>query len=291
MCRPAWRRRSRMRRSESSPASSTNGASSATCRRRFVKWQHIGFNRALAGTPERRWTRSSASWSGAGVVGLAAARALALAGREVLVLEAEDLVGSQTSSRNSEVIHAGIYYPQGSAKARLCVQGRERLYAFCADRGVPYRRLGKIIVATGDDQRGRLAGIAAAAVANGVDRPAAAGGGGPRGRSSRRSRGRRPPLAVHRDRRQPRLHAGAAGRGRGARGDGGAAHPRHGGTAGGASGFEVTAEGGGAVTRLRARWLVNAAGLGAGRGGGGDRGAGAGAPRGRCTTARAATSA
>ena len=72
---------------------------------------------------------------GAGVVGLAAARALALLGREVVVLEAEGLIGSQTSSRNSEVIHAGIYYPKGSAKARLCVQGREMLYAFCAARG------------------------------------------------------------------------------------------------------------------------------------------------------------
>ena len=85
---------------------------------------------------------------GAGVVGLAVARALAQAGREVVILEAEDAIGTHTSSRNSEVIHAGIYYPKGSAKARLCVRGKHLLYAYCAARGVPHRRLGKIIVAT-----------------------------------------------------------------------------------------------------------------------------------------------
>jgi L-2-hydroxyglutarate oxidase LhgO len=106
---------------------------------------------------------------GAGVVGLAVARALALQGREVVVLEREGLVGSHTSSRNSEVIHAGIYYPRGSAKARLCVRGRGLLYAYCAARGVAHRRLGKIIVATGPDQEAALDGIAAAAAANGVD--------------------------------------------------------------------------------------------------------------------------
>ena len=105
---------------------------------------------------------------GAGVVGLAVARALALAGREVVVLEAERLIGSHTSSRNSEVIHAGIYYPQGSAKARLCVRGREMLYRYCAAHGVPHRRAGKIIVATEPEQEGALAGIATAAAANGA---------------------------------------------------------------------------------------------------------------------------
>ena len=95
---------------------------------------------------------------GAGVVGLAVARALAVAGREVVVLEREGLIGSHTSSRNSEVIHAGIYYPQGSAKARLCVKGREMLYAYCAARGVPHRRLGKIIVATEHGPDGRARG-------------------------------------------------------------------------------------------------------------------------------------
>src|SRR5690349_7674936 len=76
---------------------------------------------------------------GAGVVGLAVARALALQGREVLVLEAAGGIGTGTSSRNSEVIHAGIYYPAGSLKARLCVQGKQLLYAYCHDRGIPHR--------------------------------------------------------------------------------------------------------------------------------------------------------
>lgn len=105
---------------------------------------------------------------GAGVVGLAVGRALAGAGREVIVLERETLIGSHTSSRNSEVIHAGIYYPRGSAKARLCVRGKEMLYAYCASRGVPHKRLGKIIVATDPRQTGDLEGIVAKAAANGV---------------------------------------------------------------------------------------------------------------------------
>jgi L-2-hydroxyglutarate oxidase LhgO len=85
---------------------------------------------------------------GAGVVGLAVARALALAGREVVILEAADAIGTGTSSRNSEVIHAGLYYTPGSLKARLCVQGRDLLYAYCATHGVDHRRCGKLIVAT-----------------------------------------------------------------------------------------------------------------------------------------------
>jgi L-2-hydroxyglutarate oxidase LhgO len=112
--------------------------------------------------------RTDAVVVGAGVVGLAVARALALAGREVIVLERERLIGSHTSSRNSEVIHAGIYYPRGSRKAAFCVRGREMLYAYCATHGVPHRRLGKIIVATEPEQEAALAGIAAAAAANGV---------------------------------------------------------------------------------------------------------------------------
>ena len=106
---------------------------------------------------------------GAGVVGLAVARALALAGREVMVLEAADAIGTGTSSRNSEVIHAGIYYPPGSLKARLCVQGKAQLYGYCAERGVGHQRCGKLVVATSEAQVARLAGIVAKASANGVN--------------------------------------------------------------------------------------------------------------------------
>lgn len=106
---------------------------------------------------------------GAGVIGLAVARALAARGREVLILEAEGAFGTGISARNSEVIHAGIYYPAGSLKARLCVAGRGRLYAYCGERGIPHRRCGKLIVAGDEAQRGQLDRIAAAAAANGVD--------------------------------------------------------------------------------------------------------------------------
>ena len=105
---------------------------------------------------------------GAGVVGLAVARELALAGREVVVLEAETTFGSITSARNSEVIHAGIYYPTGSLRARLCVQGKAMLYDYCASHGVAHRRCGKLIVATTDDERPALAQLQATATANGV---------------------------------------------------------------------------------------------------------------------------
>lgn len=105
---------------------------------------------------------------GAGVVGLAVARALALAGQEVMVLEAENAIGTGTSSRNSEVIHAGIYYPAGSLKAQLCVQGKKLLYAYCNERGVGYRRCGKLIVATSPEQVAQLGQIQAKALANGV---------------------------------------------------------------------------------------------------------------------------
>ena len=100
---------------------------------------------------------------GAGVVGLAVARALALQGREVMVLEAADAVGTGTSSRNSEVIHAGIYYPAGSLKARLCVQGKAMLYDYCEARGIGHRRCGKLIVATSEAEVPELAGIIAKA--------------------------------------------------------------------------------------------------------------------------------
>jgi L-2-hydroxyglutarate oxidase LhgO len=106
---------------------------------------------------------------GAGVVGLGVARALALAGREVLVLEAANAIGTETSSRNSEVVHAGIYYAHGSLKARLCVAGRDALYAYCGERGIAAQPLGKLIVATDADQIGTLMELRRFAERNGVD--------------------------------------------------------------------------------------------------------------------------
>jgi L-2-hydroxyglutarate oxidase LhgO len=106
---------------------------------------------------------------GAGVVGLGIARALALAGREVIVIDAADGIGTGTSSRNSEVIHAGLYYPPGSLKAELCLRGRNLLYPYCAAHGVEHRRCGKLIVATREEDRARLDAIAARARACGVD--------------------------------------------------------------------------------------------------------------------------
>jgi L-2-hydroxyglutarate oxidase LhgO len=106
---------------------------------------------------------------GAGVVGLAVARALALAGREVLILDAAEGIGTATSSRNSEVIHAGIYYPAGSLMARFCVAGRRMLYALCAEKGVPHRNCGKLIVATNAREDDMLAGIKRRAEVNGVE--------------------------------------------------------------------------------------------------------------------------
>ncbi len=93
---------------------------------------------------------------GGGVVGLAVAAAAARAGRTVVVLERHDGWGRETTSRNSEVIHAGLYYPPGSHKARLCVEGRERLYARCAERGIPHRKLGKLVVACAEAERDGL---------------------------------------------------------------------------------------------------------------------------------------
>ena len=105
---------------------------------------------------------------GAGVIGLAVARALALKGREVVVVEAAETIGTGASSRNSEVIHAGIYYPTESLKARLCVKGRQLLYAYCAAHGIEHRRCGKLIVATEDSQIPALEDLRARARANGV---------------------------------------------------------------------------------------------------------------------------
>ncbi len=105
---------------------------------------------------------------GAGVIGLAVGRALAMRGLEVVVVEAASAIGTETSSRNSEVIHAGIYYPVGSLKARLCVSGRQLLYAYCEEKGIRHRRIGKLIVATSDAEIPILEKYLAQARANGV---------------------------------------------------------------------------------------------------------------------------
>jgi len=106
---------------------------------------------------------------GGGIIGLAVARALARAGREVLLIEKERWLGQDTSSRNSEVIHAGLYYPKESLKARLCVEGRKALYAYCAEHGVPHKRLGKLVVAVSEEEIPVLRKVAAHAAANDVD--------------------------------------------------------------------------------------------------------------------------
>jgi L-2-hydroxyglutarate oxidase LhgO len=105
---------------------------------------------------------------GAGVIGLAIARALARSGREVVVVEAENAIGGGVSSRNSEVIHAGIYYPTGLIKTQLCVEGKEMLYRFCREYNVPHRRSGKLIVATNENEVAGLAALEIRAKANGV---------------------------------------------------------------------------------------------------------------------------
>src|SRR5690606_1505256 len=106
--------------------------------------------------------------AGAGVVGLAIAREMAMRGFETLVLEAEHMIGTHTSSRNSEVIHAGIYYEPDSLKARFCVEGKERLYAYAQAQGIPHQRCGKLIVATSEAQHSALDKIVARAEACGV---------------------------------------------------------------------------------------------------------------------------
>ena len=107
--------------------------------------------------------------AGAGVVGLASGRAMALAGRNVFIIEREPGIGMVTSSRNSEVIHAGIYYPRDSLKARACVEGRQKLYAYLEERQIPYKNCGKLIVATNVEQKARLAEIQKKASENGVE--------------------------------------------------------------------------------------------------------------------------
>ena len=107
--------------------------------------------------------------AGAGVVGLAVARALAMSGREVILLDKAEGIGTETSSRNSEVIHAGIYYPANSLMARFCVAGRRKLYAYCQEKGVPHVNCGKLIVATSAQEDAMLASIQGRAEANGVE--------------------------------------------------------------------------------------------------------------------------
>ncbi|NNC99511.1 MAG: NAD(P)/FAD-dependent oxidoreductase, partial [Gammaproteobacteria bacterium] len=106
---------------------------------------------------------------GAGVVGLACAARLAVAGREVLVLERNGAFGEETSARNSEVIHAGIYYPPGSLKALLCVRGKAMVYQYCAERGIASRRLGKLVVAADQDERRAVLQLLERGKRNGVD--------------------------------------------------------------------------------------------------------------------------
>src|SRR5215813_8624409 len=106
---------------------------------------------------------------GAGVVGLACAREAAMAGYEVIVAEAANAIGSGISSRNSEVIHAGLYYPTGSLRAQHCVRGQRLLYEYCEARGVPHRRCGKLVVATEPSEVAKIEAIGKQARVNGVE--------------------------------------------------------------------------------------------------------------------------
>src|SRR5438552_2046691 len=126
------------------------------------------FSREIPG-PEADMDKVDCVVIGAGVIGLAIARRLAQAGREVIVLEAAEGIGTVTSSRNSEVIHAGIYYRAGSLMAQMCVSGKRALYQYCRDHGIPHRNCGKLIVATTPSETEKLQSIRAHAEANGVD--------------------------------------------------------------------------------------------------------------------------
>ena len=134
----------------------------------YSEWEPT---RGLDCVHARRMMRVQTAVVGGGVVGLAVARALAATRREVLILESEQSIGSGSSSRNSEVIHAGIYYPAGSLKAHACVDGRRLLYEYCDSRGVEYRRCGKLLVATDVDELPALQGIAEKAGVNGLRGP------------------------------------------------------------------------------------------------------------------------
>ena len=201
---------------------------------------------------------------GAGVVGLACARELAARGRDVVLIERHERFGVETSSRNSEVIHAGIYYPAGSLKARLCVEGRRRLYAWCAGRGVPHARIGKLIVATSAEEEPRLDEIVRQAQANGVGSlvPLTADGVRALEPHVRATRGLWSPETgiVDSHRLMASLLADAEARGC-------AAAWRHEvvGAEPAAAGYRVAARSGGETTAIEARTVVNAAGLDADR--------------------------
>ena len=154
---------------------------------------------------------------GAGVVGLAIARALALRGVQVLLLEKEGVIGSGTSSRNSEVIHAGLYYEPESLKAQFCVRGRDMLYRYCDERRVPHRRCGKLVVATDQSEEAYLGHLLQRALRNGVRRRRA-----DRPRAFEQPRAadtghQRAPVTFHRNCRQSCTHAVLSGRRRGGR--------------------------------------------------------------------------
>ena len=154
---------------------------------------------------------------GAGVIGLAVARAAARRGHEVVVAEAANAIGTGISSRNSEVIHGGMYYPTGSLRARHCVAGRRLLYEFCASHGVPHRKCGKLIVATNDAELAKIEAIAAQGRINDVEGLEMIGGNAARALEPELVLHRRAAFAGDRHHRRPRLHAGAARRSRGCR--------------------------------------------------------------------------
>jgi L-2-hydroxyglutarate oxidase LhgO len=135
----------------------------------YVRGVEHGKIAAFTGIAEYQMESMDCAVIGAGVVGLAIARQLARAGREVVILEAEDAFGTHTSARNSEVIHAGIYYASGTMKARLCVPGRKALYQYCAEHNINHQRIGKVIVACDDSEVAGLKKYKAQAEANGVD--------------------------------------------------------------------------------------------------------------------------
>ena len=162
---------------------------------------------------------------GAGVVGLACARALAMAGRDVVILERAMDIGTETSARNSEIIHAGIYYAPGSMKARLCRKGKEMLYDYCASHGVAHARTGKLIVAADESQHAELEVIERRAREAGVADLRGTGRGTGRRPGTQRPLHGRAVFALHRSGGQPRSHARLPGRCRGGRSDAGAGCP------------------------------------------------------------------